>query len=303
MLFRRIIINALFIGFLSGLLFTVVQYVGVSPIIFAAEEYEVAEPVVEKTVVEESIEKQQATVQDHHGGQAVSDHHHAEPVVTDSIVTDSIVAVPDVVAQEAGHHHDEEAWGPEDGLERTLYTLLANVLAGIGFAAILLAVMSQLQLQGLTKLSVVKGLAWGAAGFIAFFAAPGIGLPPEIPGIEAAPLDNRQSWWLLTVVASGIGIGTLAFAKSYFKSVGLALLALPYLIGAPHPAGPEFMHPDANAVAILTDLHHQFIIASGVTNLIFWLALGSLCAWAVNRYVLDKPVLDKQTLDSQYAQA
>jgi len=299
MLFRRIIINALFIGFLSGLLFTAVQYVGVSPIIFAAEEYEVAEPVVEKTVVEKTVvektvvekavvEQQAAAVQDHHAGQAVSEHHHAEQVV---------------VAQETGHHHDEEAWGPEDGLERTLYTLLANVLAGIGFAAILLAVMSQLQLQGVTKLSIVKGFAWGAAGFIAFFAAPGIGLPPEIPGIEAAPLENRQSWWLLTVLASGIGIGTLAFAKSYFKLIGLVLIAVPYLIGAPHPTGPEFMHPDANAVAILTDLHHQFIIASGITNLIFWLALGSLCAWAVNRHVLDKPVPDKQTLDSKYAQA
>ena len=296
MLFRRIITNALFIGFLSGLLFTAVQYVGVSPIIFAAEEYEVAEPAVDKAVVDKAVVDKpvlgKTVVQDHHAGQAVSaqeaGHHHAEQ---------------NVAAQETGHHHDEEAWGPEDGLERTLYTLLANVLAGIGFAAILLAVMSQLQLQGVTKLSIVKGFAWGAAGFIAFFAAPGIGLPPEIPGIEAAPLDNRQSWWLLTVLASGIGIGTLAFAKSYFKLIGPALISMPYLIGAPHPTGPEFMHPDASVVAILTDLHHQFIIASGVTNLIFWLALGSLCAWAVNRHVLDKQVPDKQTLDSKYAQA
>jgi len=252
MLFRKIIFSALLIGIISGLLFSAVQFIGVSPIIFAAEQYEVAEPEVE-------------TVPDHHHGEAAS----------------------------SAHHHDAEAWGPEDGLERSLYTLLSYVLAGIGFAAVLLAIMSQLQLNGVTRLSVVKGLAWGVAGFIAFFAAPGIGLPPEIPGIEAAPLEYRQSWWMLAVVASGIGIGVLAFAKGFFKAAGLLLIAIPYLIGAPHPAGPEFTHPDANAVAILSDLHQQFIIASGVSNLIFWLALGALCAWALNR----------QVLDSEHAQA
>ena len=246
MLFRRIIFCALFIGFLSGLLFTAIQSISVSPIIFAAEQYEVAEP-------------QAAPVQGHHHGEGAP----------------------------SEHHHDQEAWGPNDGMERTLYTLLSNVLAGIGFAAILLSIMSQLQLKGVANLSIVKGLAWGVAGFIAFFVAPGIGLPPEIPGIEAAPLDNRQTWWLLAVVASGVGIGTLAFAKGAYKIIGVAFIALPFLIGAPHSAGPVFTHPDANVVAILSDLHHQFIVASGVANLAFWLALGALCAWALNRQVLN----------------
>jgi len=242
MLFRRIIFCALFVGLLSGLLFSAVQYFSVSPIIFQAEEFEIAEPAP-----------------------VLADHHHGSA---------------------AAHVHDAEAWGPEDGTERTLYTILSNVLAGIGFAAVVLALMSQLQLQGLTKLSPLKGLLWGAAGFIAFFAAPGIGLPPEIPGIEAAPIDNRQGWWTLTVMASGIGLAVLAFAKGYFKLLGPVLIALPFLIGAPHVAGPEFAHPDASAVSTLMELHHQFIIASGVCNLIFWLAIGGLSAWALNRKVL-----------------
>jgi len=243
MLFRRIIFSAIFIGILAGLIFTAVQSFSISPIIFAAEKFEISapEPVVQA-------------------------HHH-----------------------EAGanaHHHDAEAWGPEDGTERALYTMLSNVLAGIGFSAVLLALMSQLQIQGITKLSLIKGFAWGLAGFIAFFAIPGIGLPPEIPGIEAPPLENRQSWWLLAVIASGVGLAILAFAKGFLKLVGLFFIALPYLVGAPHSSGPEFAHPDAAAVATLIDLHHQFIVASGISNLLFWLVIGGLSAWVLNRKIL-----------------
>jgi len=245
MLFRRIILSALCIGLLSGLLFSVVQYLGVSPIILAAEQYEV-------------VEVEAAPVQSSHHGEGVS----------------------------AVHHHDAEAWSPSDGLERSLFSLLSNVLAGIGFAAIALSIMCQLQLKGLIKFSPVKGLLCGLAGFVAFFAMPGIGLPPEIPGIEAAPLENRQAWWVSTVIASGLGIGILVFAKGSYKILGVLLMALPFLVGAPHPTGPEFGHTDERVVAILVNLHQQFIVASGVANLIFWLALGLLCAWGLNRTVL-----------------
>ena len=183
------------------------------------------------------------------------------------------------------HEHNHEAWAPADGAERLFYTALSNVIASIGFAAVLLALMSQTQLQGWTSSSLGKGVLWGLAGFIAFFAAPGIGLPPEIPGIEAAPLENRQSWWMLTVGVFIVGIGVLAFAPLKFKAISLALFALPYIIGAPHGAGPEFTG-DAESVAALTDLHSQFIVASGITNLVFWLILGAFSAWCINRWVL-----------------
>jgi len=140
-------------------------------------------------------------------------------------------------------------------------------------------------LQGWTSSSLGKGVLWGLAGFIAFFAAPGIGLPPEIPGIEAAPLENRQGWWMLTVGVFIVGIGLLAFAPLKFKAISLVLFALPYIIGAPHGAGPEFTG-DAASVAALTELHSQFIMASGITNLVFWLVLGAISAWCINRWVL-----------------
>ena len=244
MLFRRIIFSALCVGILSGLLFSIVQYVGISPIIFAAEQYEMAEV------------------------EPVQSHHHGE-------------------GQSSGHHHDSEAWSPNDGLERNLYTVLSNVLAGIGFAAIVLSIMCLRHSKNQIKFSLTKGLMFGLAGYAAFFALPAMGLPPEIPGIEAAPLDNRQAWWLCCVVASGLGIYLIAFTKVIFKMLGVVLIALPFVVGAPHPEGPEFGHSEERVVAILVDLHQQFIVASGVANLVFWLALGALCAWGLQRAVLN----------------
>ena len=187
----------------------------------------------------------------------------------------------------ATHSHDEEAWAPADGGERVFYTVLSNIFAAIGFAAVLLAVMSQLQTQGVTKLTVLKGCLWGVASFIAVFVAPGIGLPPEIPGIEAAAVEHRQFWWLFTVLSAAIGMGIMAFAPIKTKILGVFCIVLPYLVGAPYVDGPEFAHPDPTVVAILTDLHHQFIWASGLTNLFFWLVLGAACAWALNQRVLN----------------
>lgn len=180
----------------------------------------------------------------------------------------------------------EEVWAPEDGTERSVYSILANTSAGVGYAAILLALMSQLQLQGLTRVSLPKGIAWGAAGFLVFFVAPGIGLPPEIPGVEAAPIQHRQYWWLFTVIATGLGLLLLGFAPVKWKLLGLPLIILPYLVGAPHSEGPTFAHPDSDVLATLTHLHQQFILASGVSNLLFWVVLGLASSWVLNAWVL-----------------
>jgi len=203
----------------------------------------------------------------------------------ETVEEEPVAAAPQGHEGHAGHEHNEEAWAPEDGAERLFYTCLANVIASMGFAAVLLALMSQTQLQGWTSASLGRGVLWGLAGFIAFFAAPGIGLPPEIPGIEAAPLEYRQSWWLLTVLLFIVGMGLLAFAPLKLKALSLVFFAVPYLIGAPHGDGPEFTG-DAASVAALTDLHSQFIMASGFTNLVFWLVLGTFSAWCIKRWVL-----------------
>lgn len=225
MCFNQVIFSAVLIGLVVGLVDSGFQMMGVTAIIYEAENYEIPE-----------------------------------------------------IAGSA-----EEAWEPASDLERMAYTFLANVLSAIGFAAILLALMNQVQQQGLTQLSTAKGVLWGLAGFIAFFMAPGLGLSPEIPGTQAAALESRQLWWVLMVLASIIGLAVLAFSPLKYKVIGVVILVTPFLIGAPHIDGPEFVHPDALAVEVLNQLHHQFIIATGISNLVFWLLLGVACAWAMTR--------------------
>lgn len=186
----------------------------------------------------------------------------------------------------ASHDHSDQAWSPEDGIERTIFTVVSNVFAGIGFAAIILALMSQLQMKGLTQLNPKKGIIWGIASFLAFFVAPGLGLPPEIPGITAAPVEQRQIWWTLAVIGVGLGLFMLAYAPLKLKIIGAISIASPYLIHIPHHEGPAFTHPDPEAVQTLTSLHQQFIVASGISNLLFWITLGLISAWAVNRWIL-----------------
>jgi predicted cobalt transporter CbtA len=64
------------------------------------------------------------------------------------------------------------------------------------------------------------------------------------------------------------------------------IIAVPFIVGAPHLAGPAFLHPDATVVEILTSLHHKFIIGSSIANFVFWLVLGGMSAVMLNRFVL-----------------
>jgi cobalt transporter subunit CbtA len=84
-------------------------------------------------------------------------------------------------------HEHPVAWEPENGVERTVYTLLADALTGIGFALLLAA---GLTLRG-GEVDWRDGLSWGLAGFAPFTIAPGLGLSPELPRTEAAPLFER----------------------------------------------------------------------------------------------------------------
>ena len=185
-----------------------------------------------------------------------------------------------------GHDHgySHDGWGPADGFERTAYTVLSNVLAGTGFAAVLLALMCLFWLTRNRDIGWGQGLLWGLAGYLAVYVAPAIGLPPEIPGVTAAPVEHRQIWWVLTVAAVAFGLGLFAFAPNRYKALGIVFLAVPYLVGAPHLEGPLFEHPDPAAVEALTALHREFVLKTAIVNLVFWLLMGSACRLAFNRW-------------------
>lgn len=165
----------------------------------------------------------------------------------------------------APHEHDDEGWAPADGLERFSFNVLANAVSGIGFALILVAAS---ELAGGIR-GWRQGVFWGFAGFAVFTLAPGLGLPPELPAMPAADLLQRQAWWVATVAATAAGLALIAFRRSaVFALVGVALIVAPHAVGAPQPESFETPIPDG--------LHHQFVVAVTVSNLVFWLALGAV---------------------------
>ncbi|WP_248919849.1 CbtA family protein [Pseudomonas entomophila] len=169
------------------------------------------------------------------------------------------------------HEHSAEAWAPEDGWQRVLSTTGGNLVVAVGFALILAALYS-LREPG----RVSTGALWGLAGFAVFCLAPTLGLPPELPGTAAADLGQRQTWWVATAAATAAGLALLVFARHWLlKVIGVALLVIPHVIGAPQPPVHESLAPEA--------LEAQFKIASWLTNAAFWLALGLLSAWLYRR--------------------
>ncbi|MDC9720039.1 MAG: CbtA family protein [Gammaproteobacteria bacterium] len=237
-MFRSMVLTALGVALVAGLVLSAVQALHVSPIIYAAEAFEIAEPEV-------------------------------------------------VAAQSDGHSHshNEAAWSPEDGIERVGYTILSNVLSAFGFAMILLAGMFMARDKAQMNISWLQGLGWGAAGYVVFFVAPALGLSPEIPSMEAAPLEGRQAWWVLAVVATAAGIASLVFLPGAIKLVGLVFIAAPWVVGAPQPEVHGFLHPDTQAVATLEGLQTQFIYATAIANGLFWITLGGLTAYAAKRFI------------------
>lgn len=195
----------------------------------------------------------------------------AVPLILEAETYES-AAPADAAAAGDGHDHEAEAWAPSDGLERTLYTGLGNVVLAIGFG--LLLVVGYL-LRG--RVTWQQGILWGLAGFAAVNLAPAMGLPPELPGAAAAALESRQIWWLATVVMTGGGLAMLAFLPSWlWKAAGVVLILLPHIVGAPHPDVASGLAP--------AELERQFIWASLATNAVVWVVLGALTALLFDRF-------------------
>jgi cobalt transporter subunit CbtA len=188
--------------------------------------------------------------------------------------------------QHAGHDHSATDWAPADGIERSSYTLLANVLTAIGLALLVLAaIVTSLQAKAASGLDWRHGLVWGAAGYAAFFAAPSLGIPPNIPGTVVPILEHAQAWWVFAVVCTAGGFAGAAFLKSPWRWAALALVAVPHLVGAPQPPTAPFDGHTPSDVAELTRLTSQFIKATAVANAALWLTLGIASVWTVRRFI------------------
>ncbi|WP_433691647.1 CbtA family protein [Herbaspirillum seropedicae] len=243
--FRRMASAVVVAGALSGVLLSGVQQFQVEKLILQAEQYEKA--------AEEGASAAPQAAHEHEHDQA---HEHAA-----------------ASAHAHEHSHDADAWEPADGAERTGYTVLANVSMAVGFALLLVAVIT---LSG-RQVSWRSGLLWGLAGYGVFFVAPSLGLPPEVPGTLAAPLQARQFWWVMTAVMTAASLGLFVFTRAWWcKLLAVALLVAPHLVGAPQPEVHGGVAPE--------ELAHAFIRATALANAVFWLALGGLTGFFYRRF-------------------
>jgi len=178
----------------------------------------------------------------------------------------------------AVHQHgngNAEGWSPQDGWERMSFTIVSNVSMAVGLGLLLVGAYSLRQ-----RITPLQGLGWGVAGFAVFFIAPSLGLPPELPGTESGSLIARQSWWLLAVSCSAVGLALIMFAdKPWLKLTGFLLLVTPHVIGSPHSGAYAGLAPE--------DLAKQFLVATALANGLFWLVLGGASAWAYRRFTIN----------------
>ncbi|MFP6748983.1 MAG: CbtA family protein, partial [Alphaproteobacteria bacterium] len=168
---------------------------------------------------------------------------------------------------------ETEEWGPADGIERSAFTLLADVLTSIGLAFILAGAIA---LSG-REVDWRHGMIWGLCGFAAFFASPSLGLAPELPGMQAAELAARQIWWISTVILTAGGLAMLFLAGGReIKAVGIMLIVAPHFIADPahevHPGG------------VPAELAAEFVVATLVISGLFWLLLGGLTGHFYRRF-------------------
>lgn len=226
-MFRRIFAAALGAGIGVGVLIAALQHVALVPMILEAERYE-------------------------SGAVAPHRHEHA--------------ALPALIGKALAQTHEDHRATPvvaEDSPWRPVLTWIATTLTSFGFALLLVGAFA---VSG-RAVDAREGLLWGLAGFAAFALAPAFGLPPELPGSVAADLYGRQAWWIGTMVATALALGVMVFVRSAWAiPVGIALLIVPHLIGAPHP--PE------GAGLVPPELAAKFAARSLGVNALLWSLLG-----------------------------
>ncbi len=253
MVFQRLIWAALATAVLVGSVQTGVQRWQVVPLILAAEVYE-----AQKAEAPEPV----ALV-------AHSAHVHAE------------------AAALAHDHGAAKEWEPENGFERIGWTWVANSLHAFSMALLMFAVMGVWLYQRGASVGSFALPAWvAAAGFVSLHLWPSLGLHAEVPGMEAAPLQARQVWWVLAVGSAAGACAVAGFLRAYWRwLVAAALLALPFVVVAPQLQGDALAGFGPEAHAALTQLGTQFIWATTWVALSFWVSMGLVGGLAFQHWV------------------
>ncbi len=181
-------------------------------------------------------------------------------------------ALPIVLAHSGHDHAAPDAapeWQPAPGFQRMAFTGLATLVGGVGYALLLGAVLIALGREP----TLQTGLAFALAGFASVALAPALGLPPELPGQEAAPILARQVWWAMTAVGTAMGLYLIGVRRSLIGILGgLVLIVAPHVVGAPQPPAGTSELPAVLAA--------QFAARSLAISAVFWAMIGLGFGWA-----------------------
>lgn len=162
----------------------------------------------------------------------------------------------------------KDAWEPGEGFSRAAFTALATLVSGVGYAAILAALI----IAAGREIGMQTALRWAIGGFLAVNLAPAVGLPPELPGMGGGHLAGRQIWWVSTVLGTSLGLYLItAMRNPAAMALGLLAIGLPHVIGAPHA---EAASSEVSAV-----LAAQFAARSLAVAFAFWATLGMGLGW------------------------
>lgn len=266
MLFRRLIWTSLFIALVVGSLQAEFQNRLAVPIILAAE------------VFEDGASSQTTAslpLQDEH------------PHGTEQARQAPLLATP----HEHDHAETAQEWAPVNGYERTFWTWVATVLNTMAVALLALAAMATSLLVSTRRgdqpaRALPLGMSVAAMGWFSLHLWPTLGLPAELPGMEAADLAARQGWWLWAVVSALGACALLALSRQSWRwPLAALLLALPFLVGAPHLAGDPLGAFGPEAQTQMRALQARFGVVTHLLAATQWLGIGCLGGWLFGRWV------------------
>lgn len=165
---------------------------------------------------------------------------------------------------------------------RNLLSVLFTMLVYAGYGLMLVALMAVSESRG-HEINPRQGLIWGIAGFFTMQFAPAFGLAPEVPGVAAADVIQREIWWVVAVIATGLALWLIAFGRGWGAwAFAIVLILAPHLWGAPEP--------DAYAGTVPPELSAEFAGRALGAGLMAWVVLGLLTAWFWQREAVRQPL-------------
>ena len=253
---NRMVTSALFAGFAAGVLAALLHFAFMQKMILLGEDYETGAAVHFAGVA--NARPEAPAMEGMAVGEVAADGA-AAPAATEDQTVD-----PD-----AGRGEDASP------LKRNAMTALFYTLLYCSYALVLVAGFALAQRWG-KRVTALEGLLWGIAGFVAVQLAPAMGLAPELPGVMAAPLADRQVWWAGTVLCSAAALAMLGYGRSLgWLAAAIVLLALPHIVGAPELDGFSGLAPPELAAACAA--------RSLGLGLAAWSLMGWLSGWLWDR--------------------